>query len=142
MIRIGETLSQVQFVDLLKFGFIPEFAGRFSLISTLDVLKQEELIEILTRPKNALVKQYQTFFEMDGVDLEFTADALVAVANKARDRGTGARGLRAVLEEVMLEIMYELPAKAGDVGSCKIDRDVVDDGALPQFTAQADKESA
>ncbi|GAB4315885.1 MAG: ATP-dependent Clp protease ATP-binding subunit ClpX [Candidatus Sumerlaeia bacterium] len=138
----GRVLAHVQFDDLLKFGFIPEFAGRFSLLATLDPLTREELIEILTRPKNALVKQYQTFFEMDGVALEFTPESLEAVADQARERGTGARGLRAVLEEIMLDIMYELPARSQEVSACIIDRDTVLGKGTPQYKLQRDKKSA
>jgi ATP-dependent Clp protease ATP-binding subunit ClpX len=139
---IGKTLSQVQFEDLLKFGFIPEFAGRFALIATLDALSRDELIKILTEPKNALVRQYKTFFEMDGVELDFTDEALEAVADKARDRGTGARGLRSVLEEIMLDIMYEIPARADEVNSCTVNETVITEGANPQYDYDSDEKSA
>ena len=95
--------------DLLKFGLIPEFVGRLPVIGAVSNLDQEALVRILVEPKNALVKQYQKFFEFDDVELEFTDDALEAVAEQALLRGTGARGLRAILEEVLLNVMYDLP---------------------------------
>jgi ATP-dependent Clp protease ATP-binding subunit ClpX len=97
--------------DLLKFGMIPEFVGRLPVITSVHNLDREALILILTEPRNALVKQYRRLFELDGVDLEFTEDALEAVADQAILRGTGARGLRAILEEVLLSVMYEVPSR-------------------------------
>jgi ATP-dependent Clp protease ATP-binding subunit ClpX len=97
--------------DLLKFGMIPEFVGRLPVITSVHNLDREALIRILTEPRNALVKQYRRLFELDGVDLEFTPDALEAVADQAILRGTGARGLRAILEEVLLSVMYEVPSR-------------------------------
>ena len=97
--------------DLLKFGMIPEFVGRLPVITSVHNLDREALIRILTEPRNALVKQYRRLFELDGVDLEFTDDALEAVADQAILRGTGARGLRAILEEVLLSVMYEVPSR-------------------------------
>jgi ATP-dependent Clp protease ATP-binding subunit ClpX len=110
--------------DLLKFGLIPEFVGRLPVIGTVSTLDKEALIRILTEPKNALLKQYRKVFELDGVELEFSTDALEAVAEQAMLRGTGARGLRAILEEVLLEVMYDLPSRS-DIGRCLIDRSVV-----------------
>src|SRR5215831_4992690 len=110
--RLGELLEAVQPEDLLKFGLIPEFIGRLPMVATLHELTEEALIDILTKPKNSLVKQYQKLFEMDGVKLKFTRSALIAIAKKALARESGARGLRAVLEEAMLDIMYEVPSKA------------------------------
>lgn len=108
--RIGDILRQIMPQDLLKFGMIPEFVGRVPIIVTLDALDKEALIKILTEPKNALVKQYQKLFAMDGVELEFEKEALEAIADKAIERNTGARGLRAIMEEIMLDVMYEIPS--------------------------------
>ncbi|HFC98096.1 MAG TPA: ATP-dependent Clp protease ATP-binding subunit ClpX [Thermosulfurimonas dismutans] len=121
---IGEILAQVQPEDLIKYGMIPEFVGRIPVIATLDELTEEELIKILTEPKNALVKQYQKLFELEGVELRFTQGALRAVAREALRRKTGARGLRAILEEAMLDIMYELPSYEG-VKECVITEEVI-----------------
>lgn len=123
-VQIGEILKHVMPVDLLKYGLIPEFVGRLPIIVTLDALDEEALIRVLTEPRNALVKQYQKLFEMDGVTLEFKEDALVAVAKEAIKRETGARGLRAILEEVMLDVMYEIPSR-GNVTKCIITKDVI-----------------
>src|ERR1700712_1166134 len=111
--KLGELLSQVQPEDLLKFGLIPEFIGRLPVIATLHELNEEALIDILTKPKNALVKQFQRLFEMDGVKLKFTKTALSAVAREALARNAGARGLRAILEGSLLEIMYDVPSRSG-----------------------------
>jgi ATP-dependent Clp protease ATP-binding subunit ClpX len=119
-----ELLSHVLPEDLLKFGLIPEFVGRLPVIGTVSTLDTQALIRILTEPKNALLKQYRKVFELDGVELEFSEDALEAVAEQAMLRGTGARGLRAILEEVLLEVMYDLPSRS-DIGKCLIDRSVV-----------------
>jgi ATP-dependent protease Clp, ATPase subunit len=110
--------------DLLKFGMIPEFVGRLPVITSVHNLDREALINILTEPKNALVKQYHRLFELDGVDLEFTTDALEAIADQAILRGTGARGLRAILEEVLLSVMYEVPSRH-DVARVVITREAV-----------------
>ncbi|OQX67458.1 MAG: ATP-dependent protease ATP-binding subunit ClpX [Sorangiineae bacterium NIC37A_2] len=111
--KLGELFAQVQPEDLLKFGLIPEFVGRLPVIATLEELSEEALIDILTTPKNSLVKQFQKLFEMDGVKLKFTKGALRAVAIRALERESGARGLRAILEEAMLDVMYEVPSKSG-----------------------------
>ena len=110
---IGEVLRQLLPEDLLKFGLIPEFIGRLPIVVTLDQLDEEALIRILTEPRNALVKQYQQLLRFDGVDLEFTPDALGAIATKALTRKTGARGLRTIIEEKMLGVMYEVPSEEG-----------------------------
>ncbi|MDQ1293526.1 MAG: ATP-dependent Clp protease ATP-binding subunit ClpX [Actinomycetota bacterium] len=110
--------------DLLKFGLIPEFIGRLPVITTVTNLDREALVSILTRPKNALVKQYQRMFEIDGVELEFSEDALAAVAEQAILRGTGARGLRAIMEEVLLPVMFDVPSR-DDVARVVVTRDVV-----------------
>ena len=106
---LGDILTQVLPEDLLKFGLIPEFIGRLPVIGAVSNLDRDALIRILIEPKNALVKQYRKFFEFEDVELEFSDDALEAVADQALLRGTGARGLRAILEEVLLNIMYDLP---------------------------------
>ncbi len=111
--KLGELLAQVQPEDLLKFGLIPEFIGRLPVLATLHELTEDALVDILTTPKNSLVKQFQKLFEMDGVKLKFAKAALNAVARKALERESGARGLRAILEEAMLDIMYEVPSKIG-----------------------------
>jgi ATP-dependent Clp protease ATP-binding subunit ClpX len=122
--QIGELFAQVLPEDLLKYGFIPEFVGRVPVIGTLDALDKATLVRILSEPKNALVRQYKKFFEYDGVDLEFTDDALDAIAGEAMRRSIGARALRAIIEEVMMNIMYEIPSKPG-IKKCIIDADVV-----------------
>ncbi|HKA04483.1 MAG TPA: ATP-dependent Clp protease ATP-binding subunit ClpX [Acidimicrobiales bacterium] len=120
----GELFGQVLPEDLLKFGLIPEFVGRLPVIGAVSNLDRDALVKILVEPKNALVKQYRKFFEFEDVELEFTEDALEAVADQALLRGTGARGLRAILEEVLLNTMYDLPGRS-DVGRCVIDGETV-----------------
>jgi len=121
---LGTILKHVLPEDLLKFGLIPEFVGRLPVITHVHNLDEEALVKILTEPKNALIRQYQRFFDFDGVELEFDDDALVAVSEQSMLRGTGARGLRAILEEVLLNVMYDLPSRQ-DVGKCVITREVV-----------------
>jgi len=121
---LGAILGQVLPEDLLKYGLIPEFVGRLPVITNVHNLDKDALIDILTKPKNALVRQYHKFFEFDGVELEFSDDALEAIADQAILRATGARGLRAILEEVLLNTMYELPSRQ-DVTKCLIDGNVV-----------------
>ncbi|HEY1332120.1 MAG TPA: ATP-dependent Clp protease ATP-binding subunit ClpX [Actinomycetota bacterium] len=135
---VGEVLSHVLPEDLLKYGLIPEFVGRLPVITYVHNLDRQALIDILTQPKNALVKQYRKFFEFDGVELEFSEDALGAIADQAIMRGTGARGLRAILEEVLLGVMYELPSRK-DVTKCVIDRDVVLAGVNPTLVPRTEK---
>ena len=122
--NLGSILPHVLPEDLLKFGLIPEFVGRLPVITHVHNLDDKALVKILTEPKNALIRQYQRFFDFDGVELEFDSDALVAVAEQSMLRGTGARGLRAILEEVLLNVMYDLPSRQ-DVGKCVITREVV-----------------
>jgi len=122
--NIGEVLAQVMPEDLLKYGLIPEFVGRLPVVATLDALDQDALVKILTQPKNALVKQYQKFFDYDGVDLVFTDDALQAIASDAMKRGMGARALRAIIEEVMLNIMYEIPS-CKEVKKCIVTEETI-----------------
>ncbi|MEZ5341980.1 MAG: ATP-dependent Clp protease ATP-binding subunit ClpX [Acidimicrobiales bacterium] len=121
---LSDLYSQIRPEDLLSFGLIPEFVGRLPVIGTVDNLSRDALIEILVTPRNAIVKQYQKFFEMEDVHLEFTDSALEAIADQALLRGTGARGLRAILEEVLLDVMYDLPGR-DDVATCVIDADTV-----------------
>ncbi|MFP5352830.1 MAG: ATP-dependent Clp protease ATP-binding subunit ClpX [Actinomycetota bacterium] len=121
---LGTILEHVLPEDLLKYGLIPEFIGRLPVITHVHNLDKEALVEILTEPKNALIKQYKKFFEFDGVELDFTVDALEAVAEQSMLRGTGARGLRAILEEVLLNVMYDLPSQE-NIGKCIINREVV-----------------
>ena len=132
---LGEILGSVLPEDLLKFGLIPEFVGRLPVIGTVDNLDQEALVRILTEPKNALLRQYQKFFQFDDVELVFTDDALEAVGREAHKRGTGARALRAILEEVLLEVMYDLPSR-DDVVRCVIDRNVVMDKVHPTLITE------
>jgi ATP-dependent Clp protease ATP-binding subunit ClpX len=129
--------SEVLPEDLIKFGLIPEFVGRLPVVSSVEPLDREALISILTGPKNALVKQYQKFFEYDRVELQFSDDALEAIADQAILRGTGARGLRAILEEVLLNTMYELPSR-GDVGECVITGEVVRKRVNPTLVPRAE----
>ncbi len=136
---VGQILSKVLPEDLLKFGLIPEFVGRLPVIGAVSNLDLEALVRILVQPKNALVKQYRKFFEFDGVELEFADDALEAVSEQALLRGTGARGLRAILEEVLLNVMYDLPSR-NDIGKCVIDRAVVLDKVNPTLVPRSDQE--
>ena len=122
--ELGEILSYVEPDDLLKFGMIPEFIGRFPVTATLHPLNKQDLAEILVKPKNALIKQYMKFFELENVKLSFTDDALEAIADEAYHLKTGARGLRSILEDVMLEIMYEIPSQK-DIAECLINRDCI-----------------
>jgi ATP-dependent Clp protease ATP-binding subunit ClpX len=127
---IGEILKNVQPEDLIKFGMIPEFVGRVPVISTLHELDQDALIAILTEPKNALVKQYQALMKLEGVELAFSKDALKAIAEQAMKRKSGARGLRSIMEGVMLDIMYDIPDME-DVKECHISQDVILKGNTP-----------
>jgi len=127
---IGEILKNVQPEDLIKFGMIPEFVGRMPVVSTLHELDEDALITILTEPKNALVKQYQALLKLEGVDLTFTKDSLKAVATEAMKRKSGARGLRSIMEGIMLDIMYDIPDMEG-VKECIISQDVVLKGKPP-----------
>ena len=128
----GDILREVEPEDLLKFGLIPEFVGRLPVLATLDDLDKDALVEILTQPKNALVKQYQGLFEMEDVRLTFADDALFTIASKAVDRKTGARGLRSIMENILLHTMFELPALEG-VEEVVISREVAEDTAKPLY---------
>ena len=127
---IGETLRQIRPEDLLKFGLIPEFVGRLPVTVTLDALDENALVRILTEPRNALVKQYRKMLELDDVDLEFDDDALRAIAAQAIARKSGARGLRAIIENALLDTMFDLPGRR-DVAKCRITREVIEQNAKP-----------
>ena len=128
--KVGESLREVEPDDLVKFGLIPEFVGRLPVLATLDELDEAALMQILTEPKNALTKQYAKLFEMESVDLEFRSDALKAVARKALERKTGARGLRSILEGILLDTMYEIPSQK-DVSKVVIDESVIEGTSQP-----------
>jgi len=130
--EVGEILQDVEPEDLLKFGLIPEFVGRLPVLATLNDLDEDALVTILTSPKNALVKQYQRLFEMEDVKLKFLDNALEAVAEKAVERKTGARGLRSIMEDILLDTMFELPDLEG-VEEVVINREVAQDGARPLY---------
>jgi ATP-dependent Clp protease ATP-binding subunit ClpX len=139
---LGRLLSSVLPEDLLKFGLIPEFVGRLPVVGAVHNLDHDALMRILTEPKNALLRQYQKFFQFDDVDLVFTDDALEAVSDEALKRGTGARGLRAILEEVLLDVMYDLPSRS-DVVRCVVDKSVVMEKMHPTLvTVDSDRRSA
>jgi ATP-dependent Clp protease ATP-binding subunit ClpX len=129
---IGQLLRQIEPEDLIKYGLIPEFVGRLPLIATLGELDSDALVRILTEPKNSLTKQYGKLFEMDGVEVDFRDDALRAVAKRAMERKTGARGLRSILENVLLDIMYRLPSEAG-VSKIVIDESVIQGESEPMM---------
>jgi ATP-dependent Clp protease ATP-binding subunit ClpX len=133
--EVGRFIADVLPEDLLKFGLIPEFVGRLPVTGVVHNLDKDALMRILIEPKNALVKQYQKFFHFDDVDLVFTDDALDSIADEALKRGTGARGLRAILEEVLLEVMYDLPSRT-DVVKCLVDRDVVMRNVAPTLITE------
>jgi ATP-dependent Clp protease ATP-binding subunit ClpX len=139
--KIGEVLQEVQPEDLLRFGLIPEFIGRLPVIATLNELDERALVEILKKPKNALVKQYTKLFEMENVKLEFTEGALGAVAKEALKRNSGARGLQSILENIMLDIMYEIPSK-GNVSECLINDEVIAKGEEAIFVYEKEAEVA
>jgi len=131
--KIGEVLKSVLPGDLLKIGLIPEFVGRLPVVVTLDALDESTLVSILVKPKNALVKQYQKFLEMDNVKLEFEDEALKAIAKEALKRNTGARGLRSIIESVMCNVMYEVPSRT-DVSKCTITKEAVLNSEEPHLT--------
>ena len=139
--KLGEVLMQVQPEDLIRFGMIPEFVGRLPVVATLHELTEEELVKIMLEPKNALVKQYQKLFGMENVTLRFTEGALQAVAREAMKRNSGARGLRSILENIMLDIMYEIPSQP-DIRECVISEEVVTNRELPLLLYEGTLESA
>lgn len=148
----AQLLSKVLPEDLLRYGLIPEFIGRIPVIGSLTPLDEDALIEILTKPKNALVKQYQKLFEIDNVELEFEQDALIEIAKKAIERKTGARGLRSIIEGIIVDVMFDLPSRE-DVEKCIITKDTViqedgspklvfQDGTVQEGNEKLPKESA
>jgi ATP-dependent Clp protease ATP-binding subunit ClpX len=139
--RLGDVLREAQTEDLLKFGLIPEFVGRLPVVATLEELDESSLVDILTVPKNALVKQYQKLFEFEDVRLRFSEGALRAVARQAILRKSGARGLRSILERVMLDLMYDIPSR-DDVEEVMINEEVIEQGAEPLVVLKAEAESA
>ncbi len=139
--RLGELLSALQPEDLLRYGLIPELVGRLPVVAALHELDERALVRILREPRNALVKQYQRFFAFENVTLTFTEDAVTAVAQEALRRGTGARGLRAILEDIMLDVMYDIPSQPG-VAECIINREVVEQRVRPILIFAQKAESA
>lgn len=139
--RIGELLSMVQPEDLLRYGLIPEFIGRLPVIATLEDLDEKALVKILTEPKNAIIKQYERLFAFEKVSLRFTEDALTAIARNAISKKTGARGLRAILEDVMLDLMYDVPSQK-NVKDCIINADAINKKSEPILIYEKDAKSA
>ena len=135
----GELLEKLEPEDLLKFGLIPEFVGRLPVIATLDDLDEKALVKILTEPKNALVKQYQSLFKMEGVELTFTKDACKAIAKKALERKTGARGLRSIMENLLLDLMYDLSSYK-NLSGVVINEKVVNGEAQPLLVYADEKQ--
>lgn len=135
---VGEFLKETQPEDLQKFGLIPEFVGRLPIVVALNPLDESDLVQILTEPKNALVRQYKKFLELDGVDLRFTDGALQGIARKAIERKTGARGLRAIIETVMRDIMYDLPSRS-NVKECIITEEAVSEEGMPILVSSDEK---
>ncbi len=129
--EIGEVLKQVTTQDLIKFGLIPEFVGRVPITVSLEGLDEEALIRILREPKNALIKQYQKLFDMDGVELSFDDDAVTAIAHRAFEHKTGARGLRSIMEKAMMDVMFEIPSDP-TITSCRVTKECVEEGAEPE----------
>lgn len=139
--KIGDVLSLAEPEDLIKYGMIPEFVGRLPVVATLDELDEAALVKILTEPKNALIKQYQKLLSFDNVRLRFTDTAIRAIAKKATERKTGARGLRAILEEIMLDVMYEIPSQK-DIKECLINEDTITKREKPILLYEKQAESA
>ncbi|MCF6203048.1 MAG: ATP-dependent Clp protease ATP-binding subunit ClpX [Methylococcaceae bacterium] len=139
--NVGELFSQIEAEDLIKYGLIPEFVGRLPVVATLEELDEAALVEILTQPKNALIKQYQHLFEMEGAELEFRDDSLSAIAQKAMERKTGARGLRTILENILLETMYEIPS-ADNISKVVIDEGVILGASDPLLVYETEKKKA
>ena len=139
--KVGETISQVQPEDLIKFGLIPEFIGRLPVVATLEELDEDALVRILVEPKNALIKQYQKLFDLEGVTLRFTNGALAAVAKEALKRKSGARGLRAILENTLLDLMYEVPSQS-NIRECVISEEVIFGKEKPIIIYEREAESA
>lgn len=137
----GELFAQIESEDLIKYGLIPEFVGRLPVVATLEELDESALIQILTEPKNALIKQYQHLFEMEGAELEFREDSLSAIAKKSMERKTGARGLRTIIENVLLDTMYEIPS-VNNISKVVIDESVILGGSEPLLVYEAEKKIA
>ena len=129
---VGALLKQAMPQDLTKFGLIPEFVGRVPVMVALDLLGEDALVKILTEPKNAITKQYQKLFELDDVKLEFTPEAVHSIAHMAVERKTGARGLRSIMENVMMDMMYEIPSDS-NVGICTVTSDAVEGKGKPEI---------
>src|SRR5438128_667401 len=138
---VGELLALIEPEDLIKFGMIPEFVGRLPMLATLDDLTEEDLVTILTQPKNALVKQYQKLFEMERVKLSFTKEALRSIAHEAMRRKAGARGLRAIMENAMLDIQYDVQYR-DSIKECKITEGVITRGEEPTLLYEKDRKTA
>jgi len=132
----GEIFQHTLPEDLVNYGLIPEFIGRLPVMSAVHQLTREDLITILTEPRNALVKQFQRFFSFDGIELVFSEDSLASVAQKALERETGARGLRSIIEEILLEVQFELPSRR-DVKKCVVTRETVEKGITPTLVTEA-----
>jgi ATP-dependent Clp protease ATP-binding subunit ClpX len=139
MAEINNPLHHLTHDDLLKYGLIPEFVGRLPVTVALDELSQDELVRILTEPRNAVVKQYQKFFALDNVDLIFTPEALTATARQAEERKTGARGLRTTIEEILLDVMYEIPS-LDNVRKCIVDDNVINNRSRPLLMTEREQE--
>ncbi len=135
---IGDILGQVMPEDLLKFGMIPEFVGRLPVVTTLDALDEAALVRILTEPKNALVRQFQKLFQLDNIQLDFEDEALSLIAQAALKRKTGARGLRAIIEDTMLEVMFDIPSR-NDISKCVVTRDVIAEHRVPTLVSRRRK---
>ena len=138
---LGALFADVRPEDLIKFGLIPEFVGRLPVVGSVSQLEAEALVRILVEPRNALVKQYQRLFEFEDIELEVTEEALEAIADQALSRGTGARGLRAIIEEVLLDVMYELPSR-DNVEECVVSEEVIEQGAEPLLVINPEAETA
>jgi ATP-dependent Clp protease ATP-binding subunit ClpX len=134
--RTGEILREVEPEDLLKFGLIPEFIGRLPIVSSVHQLTRDDLVTILTEPKNALTRQYRRFFSFDDAELVFSEDSLYAIADRALERETGARGLRSIIEEALRDVMFELPSRE-DVRKCVVTRETIEKGLPPTLVTEA-----
>lgn len=139
--NVGELFSQIESEDLIKYGLIPEFVGRLPVVATLEELDEDALVQILTEPKNALIKQYQHLFEMEGAELEFREDSLSAIARKSMERKTGARGLRTIVENVLLDTMYEIPS-AENVSKVVVDEGVILGDSEPLLVYESEQKKA
>jgi ATP-dependent Clp protease ATP-binding subunit ClpX len=139
--KVGEILAEAQPQDLIKYGLIPELVGRIPVCTALDELEEDDLVTILTEPKNALVKQFQKLFAMDDIELHFTDGAIRAIASEAIERKTGARGLRAIIEHAMLDVMYDLPSREG-VRECVVSEEVIKSGASPILLYEKEDQKA